>query len=362
MPSVQRGEVKKLAGGSWAYRSRDATGRRRQVGGFRTKGEASAALSDALDEVRLGPLAAARREWTVSQLVERYLEQHQVEPWTLEVLRWKLGKVTDAFGDVKVRELLPEEIGAWRMRIPEGHRFETTQAFRQVLDASVRWKLTSENPAKAIPNPQPKRPEIHPFQGWEEVEAVAEELGPWGPVALVAVGTGLRPEELFALEWRDIDKRSSVVQVRRAFTRGRLKEWGKTERSRRRVPLRDRVLDALSNVPRRLDVPLIFPSVRGGYVDLHNFRAREWVPAVKAAGFVKGKKATKRIYDCRHTYATMSLAAGVSLFSLSRRMGTSLDMIDKTYGHLAPDAEAVELALLNTYDSERISRDEFASV
>jgi hypothetical protein len=54
----------------------------------------------------------------------------------------------------------------------------------------------------------------------------------------------------------------------------------------------------------------------------------------------------------RHTYATMSLAAGVSLFSLSRRIGTSLDMIDRTYGHLAPDAEAVELALLNAYDTK----------
>ena len=68
---------------------------------------------------------------------------------------------------------------------------------------------------------------------------------------------------------------------------------------------------------------------------------------------MKDKKATKRIYDCRHTYATMSLAAGVSLFSLSRRMGTSLDMIDRTYGHLAPDAEAVELALLKAYDTEK---------
>ncbi len=36
---------------------------------------------------------------------------------------------------------------------------------------------------------------------------------------------------------------------------------------------------------------------------------REWIPAVKAAGFVNGDgKATKRIYDLRHTYATMSLA------------------------------------------------------
>jgi integrase len=252
----------------------------------------------------------------VSQLVERHLEQHQVEPWTLEVLRWKLGKVTDAFGDVKLRELLPEEIGAWRMRIPEGHRFETTQAFRQVLDAAVRWKLVPDNPAKLVPNPQPKRPEIHPFDSWEDVEAVAEELGPWGPVVLVAVGTGLRPEELFALEWRDVDRRSSVVQVRRAFTRGRLKEWGKTERSR---CLRQRVLEALDAVPRRLDVPLIFPSAGGGYVDLHNFRAQKWNPATKAAGIEPGR----RIYDCRHTYAAMSLAAGVSLFSLSRRMGTA---------------------------------------
>jgi hypothetical protein len=75
---------------------------------------------------------------------------------------------------------------------------------------------------------------------------------------------------------------------------------------------------------------------------------------VKAAGFLTAEgKAAKRIYDLRQSYATMSLAAGVSLFSLSRRMGTSLEMLDQTYGHLAPDAEAVELALLNAYDAKK---------
>jgi hypothetical protein len=44
---------------------------------------------------------------------------------------------------------------------------------------------------------------------------------------------------------------------------------------------------------------------------------------------------------------------GDSLFSLSRRMGTSVDMIDRTYGHLAPGAEAVEPAMLNAYDAEK---------
>ena len=124
-----------------------------------------------------------------------------------------------------------------------------------------------------------------PLESWEEIEAVVDELGPWAPVAIVAAGSGLRPEELFALQWRDIDRRASVVHVRRAYARGRLKEWGKTERSRRRVPLRDRVLEALDEVQRWIDRPLVFSGARGGYVDLHNFRAREWIPAVKAAGF-----------------------------------------------------------------------------
>jgi hypothetical protein len=36
--------------------------------------------------------------------------------------------------------------------------------------------------------------------------------------------------------------------------------------------------------------------------------------------------------------ATFGIAAGVSLFELSRFMGTSAEQIDKTYGHLLPDA------------------------
>ena len=44
-------------------------------------------------------------------------------------------------------------------------------------------------------------------------------------------------------------------------------------------------------------------------------------------------------YHLRHTFATEALAAGVSIFELARLMGTSVRMIDKTYGHLALDSE-----------------------
>jgi integrase len=52
-------------------------------------------------------------------------------------------------------------------------------------------------------------------------------------------------------------------------------------------------------------------------------------------------------YQLRHTFATEALAAGVSIFELARVMGTSVKMIDRTYGHLARDSEQAIRARLN---------------
>lgn len=92
---------------------------------------------------------------------------------------------------------------------------------------------------------------------------------------------------------------------------------------------------------------IVFSSSGGGRIELNNFRSREWSPAQRAAGLEH-----RRIYDMRHTFATWSLAAGMSIFTLARRTGTSVQMIDATYGHLARDAEDQDRVLLDAYDAQ----------
>jgi hypothetical protein len=89
--------------------------------------------------------------------------------------------------------------------------------------------------------------------------------------------------------------------------------------------------------------PLLFPAERGGYLDLHKFRNREWKPAQIVAGIER----LRRIYDLRHTFATFALRAGISTFDLSRYMGASLTMIDRHYGNLARDGREHAIRLLD---------------
>ena len=239
----------------------------------------------------------------------------------------------------------PEEICAWRGTLPEGHRFEATQALRQVLNAAVAWQLIDVNPARrGVPNPLRRFPEKRPFESWDQIGAVAERLGPvTGPMVVFGAATGLRPAELAALEQRDVDRSVGVVYVRRQLVRRQVRPT-KTRRSVRSVPLQSIALEALDQLP-ELESPLLFPAPRGGYIDLHNFRAREWRPAQLAAGV----EPIRRPYDLRHTYATFALRAGISIFDLSRFMGASLAMIDRHYGHLARDGREHAVALLDTY-------------
>lgn len=139
------------------------------------------------------------------------------------------------------------------------------------------------------------------------------------------VGTGLRPEEAFGLHRTDVDKTESDLRVRRRFSGGEVKPGTKTV-PERVVPLRQRVIDVLEAMPPRIDTPILLPAPRGGYIDIERFRHREWRPALRAAGIDH-----RRIYDCRHTFATGAIESGVQASHLAVVMGTSIRELEDTY-------------------------------
>jgi integrase len=340
--SAQRGQIFRAPAGSWAIRYYDAHGRRRQKHGFRTKSEAKLALDETLRRVRLGP--AYRPEVELRRLVETYLARHEAAPSTLVWLRENLKPAVDTFGDELIGSLTADRVAAWRVSLPEGKRYRSHRALRQVLQAAVRWKWLDENVATLVVNPEPHSGEIHPFESWDEIDAVVAELGDTdGALVIFMAGTGVRPEEAFAGSWSDVDLERRAFRARRAFAKGRLKEYAKTTGSRRAVPLRARVAAALEHMENRRG--LLFPAPAGGHIDINNWRSRQWTPALEASGVTH-----RRIYDLRHTYATWSLAAGIDIFTLARRMGTSVKMIDRTYGHLAAGADEYERELLDRFD------------
>lgn len=297
---VQQGQTIELARrGSagerlWAFRYRTG-GRgsmRVQRGGFASEQDVRDALERELERLRRERRVS--RSLTLSELVEVYLAQHDVQPVTIEKLRYLLGKATSAFGSRKIGELTSQEIASWRMRLSPGYRFEATQALRQVLHRAVAWGMLDVNPAKVgVDNPVRRSKEQHPFESWAELEALAVALGPrYGPMILFAAATGLRPAEWIALETRDVDRDERVVYVRRSFTRGEVKV-PKTEASVRAVPLQLRALDALDRAKHAAGSPLLFPGERGGHLDIHHFRPYQWLPAQKAAGI----NPPRRVYE-----------------------------------------------------------------
>src|SRR5215211_7497076 len=108
---VQQGQTIELTrrgyGGErlWAYRFRTGGrgSKRVQRGGFASERDARDALERELERLRRERRIS--RRLTLSELVETYLAQHDVQPVTIEKLRRLLSKAIAVFGDRRVGEL-----------------------------------------------------------------------------------------------------------------------------------------------------------------------------------------------------------------------------------------------------------------
>jgi integrase len=217
----------------------------------------------------------------------------------------------------------------------------------QSLAQAVRWQILASNPASGAQPPRPRRQEftaIDASLAQRILEAVAGT--PVELPAAIAIATGMRRGEIFALHWSDIDPDLSTAHVRRSLQMtndGLVYERPKTKRSRRSVALPEflrpyLVAERASQKERRsvlrdawCEDGLVVCRRDGSAVNPDTF-STAWPRLLARAGLPH-----VRFHDLRHAHATLMLLQGVHPKVVSERLGhSSVGITLDTYSHVLP--------------------------
>lgn len=234
----------------------------------------------------------------------------------------------------------------------------THSALHNALKQACKWDLLPRNPFDLVELPKvihKERRVLSPDEATDFLKAAATM--PHGLLFETALLTGMRPEEYLALQWADLDMATGAAQIKRALVRHK-KSWSfeepKTARSRRTVFLPAPLLRKLATHKRaqsaaRLKLgaawhthDLVFCSAEGTPHSIPNLTYRYFRPIL-----TKAKLPRIRLYDLRHTCATLLLIAEENPKVVSERLGHSTIVLTlDTYSHVLPTMQQQATARL----------------
>ena len=284
--------------------------------------------------------------------------------------------VRPALGPRNLAAICPLDIQAvYRKLVERGLSARTVRYTHSVLRSSmrqaIRWRLLAEDPTDGAQLPRQQRRELQVLtveQSRLFLEGALRTL--YGPVFAVALTTAARPSEYLALKWQDINWERGTASIVRTLERvsggWRFAET-KRLRSRRVIKLQEWVLELLEDLraerkPRasRSSWPgaseLIFTTPSGRPIDSDNL-AKRFKSILEQAGLP-----LIRLYDLRHTGATLALAAGVPPKVISEQLGHAsaaftLDIYSHMLPHMQEEAAAkVEAVLTKRSITRRVHR------
>jgi integrase len=201
------------------------------------------------------------------------------------------------------------------------------------------------NPVDAIELPGRTKKQPDPFTV-EEADAIIAELyaalsgatGIYAAYFEFAFYTGMRPGEIAALRWDEVDQDKRLAHVCRIVVDKVIEERTKTKAARM-VMLNSRAMNALKMAEKvaelrrsqkkrmKRESPYVFPPTRiSDYLQQASLTDKFFKVAVEKLE-IRGR----RQYNCRHTYATMCLMAGMNPAFIANQLGHSVQMLLSTY-------------------------------
>jgi integrase len=260
------------------------------------------------------------------------------------------------FGNRLLADIKPDEIKDWLDGLYGGGMAARTRRLlltlvRAVYRDAVHDRRVKLNPAEKVKAPRKKAHNSAIVFKPEEARRFLEhaKASPHDIIYRFALETGMRPEEYLALDWQAVDLEARKVSVRRVIVWKRPSGWEfseklKTAKSRRTIEISARLADELRqhkqlvgqlklHADNWIEHGLVFPSQKGTPHHRDNLGARWFKTILKRAGL----NPAMRLYDLRHSFATLSLEANVNPKTVSEWMGhSSVAFTLDTYAHLLP--------------------------
>ena len=327
-------------------------------------------IDEIRDKIRLGvfvmaeyfPASGTAAGLTVGAQLDTWLAGQRIENstkagYSSAIKFWKAAPYDDAksatMGDLPLRRLVPSHIKiaiASRPGLSGKTVNNYVSVLRDALELAVTDKVLKDNPVDSIKRAKYQKPVPDPFSAEEREKIIAKmaERHP-GQVANMVefwFWTGMRTGEMFGLSWRHVDLASGTVLVTETVVRGEEKDSTKTDVART-VRLNSRALAALQRQRQHTqmaDDGRVFhdPRYGAGWHEERAFRRSFWEPVLKALGM-----RYRRPYNCRHTYATAMLMAGMTPAFCAKQLGHSVEMFLKTYAKwIDGDRDSAEMARL----------------
>ena len=297
---------------------------------------------------------------TVKAFSEVFLENRKTHKRfaTYRDYKFTLAHINPYIGDLKIGELSDDHIKAMyralEAKVSLSMRKRVHVTLRAVLNYAIECKKIRFSPLATMKQDTPhyKPPEIRPLEDTEIMrlfQAVKDDR--LEALYILALDSGARQGELFALEWPDLDleRRSVFIQRQAVEVEGGIQiERCKTEKSRRRLEIS---ADTVQSLKRRKakamkeglgDCRLVFPTESGKVLHKSNFTRKMWEPLKKAA------KLSCRFHDLRHTCAVLCLIDDVHPKVVQERLGhASIVQTMDTYSAWIPSLQAGAAAAIS---------------
>lgn len=345
---------------AWVYLAREG---KRIHRSFATESEAKSWRADATTAAAAGKLRApvkrtireAADAWHEGAVVGRIRDRsgRPYKPSTLRGYRRSLDqRVLPDFGALQLSELRRGDVQAWVDRmLGEGLSPGTIRNALNPLQAvyrhAIRRDLVSINPTRdlELPTARGRRDRIaSAVEADALLAALAKaERATWA----TAFYAGLRRGELRALRWSDVDFGRSEIRVERSWDQHEGPLDPKSESGSRTVPLlaalRDHMLDHKLTTDRAGEDLCFGRSAVDAFVGstVNNRAKQSWKVA---------ELRPITLHECRHTFASLLIDAGVNAKAIQTFMGHStIEMTFNQYGHLMPGSRNQARELVDAY-------------